>query len=44
MHGLSEILDNKDCPLEKQTFNWKEMATKPISKLDDAFTRVRIIL
>ncbi|HBT32161.1 MAG TPA: hypothetical protein DEB15_04660 [Pusillimonas sp.] len=32
-------------PLEKQRFNWHEMAGQPISKLDDdAFTRVRIIL
>lgn len=45
MHGLSGIFDNKGCPLEKQVFNWKEMATKPISKLDDdALTRVRVIL
>ena len=45
MHGLTGIFDNKGCPLDKQTFNWKELATKPISKLDDdAFTRVRIIL
>lgn len=45
MHGLSGILDNKGCPLEKQKFTWKEMATKPMSKLDDdAFTRIRIIL
>lgn len=45
MHGLSGILDNKGCPIEKQNFDWKELATKPISKLDDdAFTRIRIIL
>ncbi|HVK95203.1 MAG TPA: hypothetical protein VM571_10830 [Noviherbaspirillum sp.] len=32
-------------PLEKQRFTWRDMAGKPISKLDDdAFTRVRIIL
>ncbi len=32
-------------PLEKQKFTWREMAGKPISKLDDdAFTRVRVIL
>ena len=38
-------LDNKGCALEKQRFTWKELASKPISKLDDdAFTRVRIIL
>ncbi|MFG3693439.1 hypothetical protein ACGFZ6_08655 [Stutzerimonas stutzeri] len=45
MDNLSGILDNKGTPLEKQKFTWKEMAGKPISKLDDdAFTRVRIIL
>jgi hypothetical protein len=42
---FSELLKNKGCPLAKQQFTWKEMAGKPISKLDDdAFTRVRIIL
>lgn len=45
METIKGILDNKGCPLEKQQFTWKEMAGKPISKLDDdAFTRVRIIL
>ncbi|SDS56575.1 hypothetical protein SAMN05216198_2236 [Halopseudomonas litoralis] len=45
MHGLSGILDNQGTPLEKQQFTWKEMASRPMSKLDDdAFTRVRIIL
>ena len=45
MHGLSGIFDNKGTPLEKQNFTWKDIASKPISKLDDdAFTRVRIIL
>jgi hypothetical protein len=40
-----EFLKNSGCPLEKQKFTWKEIAGKPISKLDDdAFTRVRIIL
>jgi hypothetical protein len=39
------LLDNKGVSLEKQTFSWKEMVGKPISKLDDeAFTRVRVIL
>ncbi|MGE5489744.1 MAG: hypothetical protein ACM31P_00485 [Actinomycetota bacterium] len=39
------LLDHKGVPLEKQTFTWKEMVGKPISKLDDeAFTRVRVIL
>ncbi|MEE4124889.1 hypothetical protein [Pseudomonas viridiflava] len=42
---LSNLLDNKGTPLDKQHFTWKEMAGKPISKLDDdAFTRVRVIL
>ncbi|MFN3579313.1 MAG: hypothetical protein ACK4VV_02430 [Pseudomonas sp.] len=45
MHGLTGILDHSGTPLEKQQFTWKEMAGRPISKLDDdAFTRVRIIL
>lgn len=45
MHGLSGILDNPGTPLDKQQFTWKEMASRPISKLDDdAFTRVRVIL
>ncbi|KAA0695946.1 hypothetical protein DT594_00845 [Halopseudomonas laoshanensis] len=45
MHGLTGILDNKGCSLDKQQFTWKEMASRPISKLDDdAFTRVRVIL
>jgi len=40
-----EILKEKGVPLEKQKFNWRELASKTISKLDDdAFTRVRIIL
>jgi hypothetical protein len=38
------LLQDKGTPLARQTFSWKEMAGKPISKLDeDAFTRVRII-
>ncbi|MCK9247254.1 MAG: hypothetical protein M0P11_09950 [Anaerolineaceae bacterium] len=45
MHDLKGIFDNQGTPLEKQRFTWREMAGKPISKLDDdAFTRVRIIL
>ena len=45
MHGLTGIFDNKGTPLEKQAFTWKELASRPISKLDDdAFTRVRVIL
>ncbi|WP_447983281.1 hypothetical protein [Nitrospira sp. Nam74] len=39
------LLQDKGTPIEKQTFTWKDMVQKPISKLnDDAFTRVRIIL
>ncbi len=45
MNGLSGIFDNRGCPLDKQTFSWRSIASLPISKLDDdAFTRVRIIL
>lgn len=41
----ANILGLTGVPLDKQKFNWYEMAGKPISKLDDdAFTRVRIIL
>jgi hypothetical protein len=40
-----DLLENKGVPLERQTFTWKDMVGKPISKLDDeAFTRVRVIL
>ena len=40
-----EIAKEKGVPLDKQRFNWRELAGKTISKLDDdAFTRVRIIL
>lgn len=43
--SVLDFLKDKGCPLEKQHFTWKEIAGKPISKLDDdAFTRVRIIL
>jgi hypothetical protein len=39
------LFDSKGIPLEEQTFTWKELVQKPISKLDDdAFTRVRVIL
>ena len=39
------LLQDKGVPLGRQRMTWKEMAGKPISKLDDdAFTRVRIIL
>lgn len=45
MDTLTSLFDAKGTPLAKQKFTWREMATKPISKLDDdAFTRVRIIL
>src|SRR5688572_22807653 len=40
-----KLFDAKGVPLSKQTFTWKELVQRPISKLDDdAFTRVRIIL
>ena len=40
-----DLLKAKGVPLDKQRFTWRELAPKPISKLDDdAFTRVRIIL
>ncbi|HKQ29060.1 MAG TPA: hypothetical protein VJT77_10705 [Burkholderiales bacterium] len=39
------LLENKGVPLERQTFTWRDLVQKPISKLDDdAYTRVRIIL
>ncbi|WP_070887361.1 hypothetical protein M1D96_10975 [Pseudomonas sp. D1-3] len=45
MSTIDTLLDNRGTPLEKQTFTWREMASRPISKLDDdAFTRVRVIL
>mgnify|MGYP001617531136 CR=1 FL=1 len=38
------LLDLPGCPLDQQTFSWRELAPGPISKLDDdAFTRVRVI-
>ncbi|QTQ33414.1 hypothetical protein [Aromatoleum bremense] len=40
-----DLLGNKGVPIDKQSLTWKDMAGKPISKLDDeAFTRVRILL
>src|SRR3954468_15400460 len=40
-----DLLKDKGTPLDQQRMSWREMAGKPISKLDDdAFTRVRIIL
>jgi rubrerythrin len=39
------IFDNRGVPLDRQTFTWRDLVQKPISKLDDdAYTRVRIIL
>lgn len=39
------LFEDRGTPLERQRFTWREMAGKPISKLDDdAFTRVRVIL
>ena len=39
------LFEDRGTPLEMQHFTWREMAGKPISKLDDdAFTRVRVIL
>jgi rubrerythrin len=39
------LFDSKGTALDRQTFTWRDMVQKPISKLDDdAFTRVRIIL
>jgi hypothetical protein len=39
------LFTDKGTPLEKQRFTWKELAGKPLSKLDDdAFTRIRVIL
>jgi rubrerythrin len=40
-----DLLSDKGIPINDQRFTWRELAGKPISKLDDdAFTRVRIIL
>ncbi len=40
-----DLFSSKGCPLDRQRFTWRDMAGKPISKLDDdAFTRVRVIL
>ena len=40
-----DLMKEKGVPLDRQEFNWRELAGKPSSKLDDdAFTRVRIIL
>lgn len=40
-----DLFSARGTPLDQQKFTWREMAGKPISKLDDdAFTRVRVIL
>lgn len=40
-----KLFDNRGTPLDRQKFTWRELAIKPLSKLDDdAFTRVRVIL
>ena len=42
---MQSLFENRGVPLERQTFTWRDMVQKPISKLDeDAYTRVRIIL
>lgn len=39
------LFDDRGTPLDRQRFTWRELAGKPISKLDDdAFTRARVIL
>jgi hypothetical protein len=39
------LLQDKGTPITQQTFTWKDLVQKPISKLNvDAFTRVRVIL
>lgn len=40
-----DLMKERGVPLDRQRFTWREMAGKPISKLDDdAMTRVRIVL
>jgi rubrerythrin len=40
-----DFMQERGVPLEKQTFDWRDIVRVPISKLnDDAFTRVRIVL
>jgi rubrerythrin len=40
-----DLRDERGTPLERQEFDWKELAGLPYSKLDaDAFSRVRVIL
>jgi hypothetical protein len=38
------LLKDKGVPLARQRFTWKDLVQRPFSKLDDAFTRVRVIL
>lgn len=39
------LFEDRGTPINQQRFTWRELAGKPISKLDDdAFTRVRVIL
>ncbi|HJT22535.1 MAG TPA: hypothetical protein VJ746_18835 [Nitrospira sp.] len=39
------LFADRGTPIDQQTFTWKDLVQKPISKLNvDAFTRVRIIL
>ena len=45
MDTITNLLDAKGTPLDKQRFTWRDLNSPPISKLDDdAFTRVRVIL
>jgi hypothetical protein len=40
-----DILKEKGTPLDRQQFDWRDLARAPISKLDDdAFTRARVLL
>src|SRR4051812_24789165 len=40
-----DVMKERGAPLEKQVFDWKDIARTPYSKLDDdAYTRVRVIL
>jgi hypothetical protein len=40
-----DLRDERGTPLERQEFDWKDLAGLPYSKLDaDAFSRVRVIL
>lgn len=42
---MLNLFTEKGTPLDRQTFTWKDLVRKPISKMNvDAFTRVRIIL